>query len=46
MKNYQKPKLDIKDICSLEKLSSLGDWLEGSGAEYENAGITTYVVES
>ena len=47
MKNYQKPQIDITDVTSREQISSLGEWLESSnGQEYQEAGITTYVLES
>lgn len=47
MKNYQKPQIDTMAIQSVEKISSLGEWLESAeGIEYQDAGITTYIVES
>ena len=47
MKNYQKPQIDIVAMLNKENISSgLSGWLEGEGAEYSQAGITTYVVES
>ena len=46
MKNYQKPILDIREVAVKEKLSTLSEWLNGNGATYTNAGVTTYVIES
>ena len=34
MKKYQKPQIDTMVIQSVEKISSLGEWLEsGTGSE-------------
>ena len=47
MKSYLKPELITLDVVSKENLSSLSAWLEdGAGSEYQDAGITTYVIES
>ena len=46
MKNYVKPIAKIETVLPTENLSNLAGWLEGAGIEYENAGITTYVVVS
>ncbi len=48
MKNYLKPELIKSELLVKENLSSLAGWLEegGAGAEYADAGITTYVLES
>ena len=47
MKNYQKPNFYILSVTQNENLASLGEWLEsGTGEEYKDAGITTYVLES
>ena len=46
MKNYQKPQIDIRVLQINEEISSLAAWLEDAGAEYQDAGITTYVVVS
>jgi len=47
MKTYQKPELDIAKITQECNIASLAQWLESaSGEEYQNAGITTYVIQS
>ena len=47
MKKYQKPEISLSEMISKEKMSSLGEWLESSdGEQYEQAGITTYVLNS
>ena len=48
MKNYLKPELTRNELVTKERLSSLAGWLEdgGAGADYKDAGITTYVIES
>ena len=47
MKAYLKPELITLDVVSKESLSSLSAWLEeGTGSEYQDAGITTYIIES
>ena len=47
MKLYQKPDVDILGYQQKETLASLGAWLEsGDGQAYQDAGITTYVIQS
>lgn len=47
MKNYQKPLFELTNVIQKEQISSLADWLQaGGGQEYQQAGITTYVLES
>ncbi len=46
MKQYSKPVVDINHFLSSENITNLSEWLEGTGNEYKNAGITTYVIES
>jgi len=46
MKNYVKPIVTIETVLPSENLSNLSGWLEGAGIEYNDAGITTYVVVS
>ena len=46
MKQYSKPVVDNNHFLSSENITSLSEWLEGTGNEYKNAGITTYVIES
>ena len=46
MKNYNKPVMETELFLSSENITSLGEWLEESGNEYKEAGITTYVIES
>ncbi len=47
MKLYQKPDVDILGYQQKETLASLGEWLEsGDGQAYQDAGITTYVLQS
>lgn len=46
MKLYQKPELKFNEVVTSKGIANLSDWLKGAGSEYENAGITTYVIES
>ena len=48
MKKYEKAKIDVISLIANEKISAngLSGWLEENGAEYSEARITTYAVES
>jgi len=48
MKKYIKMDMTLISVAANENISSngLSDWLEGSGDEYFDAGITTYIIES
>ena len=48
MKKYEKMELRIVPFTAKEDLSSAGlsGWLESEGAEFSDARITTYEVES
>ena len=46
MKNYVSPRMVVKNIMSEKSISSLGEWLQHQGAEYNDAGIVTYVMAS
>ena len=46
MKNYQKPTINLEVVLISTPVANLSDWLEGTGNEYRDAGITTYEIAS
>ena len=46
MKNYVSPSIIVKSIMNEKNISTLGEWLNGAGAEYQDAGVVTYVMLS
>ena len=48
MKKYEKAKMEVITLIVNEKISAngLSGWLEENGAEYSDARITTYAVQS
>jgi len=45
MKSYSKPQMEMNKFSLKENVASINDWLT-TGSGYENAGITTYLVQS
>lgn len=45
MKKYLKPEIINVNVVTKDQISSLNDWLEGN-TDYQDAGITTYLIES
>ena len=45
MKSYLKPQMELNQFNMKENVASLNDWLS-SNTDYQEAGITTYLVQS
>ena len=46
MKNYLKPQMELNQFNLKENVASIQSWVTGSGADYSDAGVTTYLVQS
>ena len=48
MKSYLKPQMELNQFNMKENVASLNEWLApgAAGADYAEAGITTYLVQS
>lgn len=44
MKSYSKPQMEMNKFSLKENVASINDWL--TTGDYQNAGITTYLVQS
>lgn len=46
MKNYLKPQMELNQFNLKENMATISEWVSSEGTAYNNAGITTYLLNS